>query len=464
MGEITLVHMSPLPLTEDSFMERYLKQVPLGVLSLASYLARDGHRVDLKDYVLSQGGDPLTMETFLSFLGPPAKILGLSTLSVSLPYAVLAAQQIKSRHEETTIIMGGIGPSLIGERLMETFPFIDFIVRGEGELPLSRLISTGCADPASIAGVISRKGDGSVAGTAPQRIEDLDSLPLPDYSLIDFPSYPGENAHMVTMRGCPYGCTFCCCGQFWKRKLTMRSIGRILDEIDMLVHRFGVRTFNIEDDTFVIDRGRVMEFCRKLKEKRIPGLRWTSMARVDLIDENLLSAMAESGCVSLYFGIESGSDEVRSRLEGKSFSRDQALEKLRLAGKYMEEIVASFLWGFPFESLEQFLETIGMICYLEERDICRTRLSLLIPFPGTPLFERYKHLLRFSENLVNHKMKYYMGDEVRPLILAHPLLFSAFYHYDGPDMEKKQKFLEGFRENYRHESTSHQSPHSGALR
>jgi anaerobic magnesium-protoporphyrin IX monomethyl ester cyclase len=454
MHDITLIHVSPLPITEDAFVERYLKQIPLGLLSLATYLTSQGFRVDLRDYVSNVKGDPLQIDTFFSFLGEPEKAVGLSTLSVSLPYVLLITEELKRRYPKLKIILGGLGPSLVAEGLMNTFPFIDHIICGEGEIPLLHALSNDFSSPEATPGLFYRNA-GRLCQNPPARIEDLDILPIADYSLIDIASYPDENAHIVTMRGCPYGCAFCCCSQYWGRRTTLRSLDSVMEEIRILVHRYGIRTIHIEDDTFVINRSRVLEFCRKIEQEQIKGLRWSSMARVDLIDEELLRAMAGSGCYSLYFGLESGSETVRFSLEGKGFTNREALEKLRMARHYMEEVIASFLWGFPVESLDHFLETIKFICYLEEQETCTTRLSLVIPFPGTLLFQRYRSLLKYSDDIINHKMRYYVNDTIRHLILSYPHLFSAFYHFDSPDMIKKQRFFERFLEKQPNESTAH---------
>ena len=446
MSDISLVHICPVPETGDLPMETYLQQIPLGPLSLATYLSSVGVDVDFRDYSRTPGRDPMEAGTFLSFLGEPAEVIGLSSLSVALPFVVLIAEELKKRYPYKKILLGGMGPSHVAEELMKTFPFIDCILCGEGELALARLLQERFSHPEDIAGLVYRDADGVIRKNPVSRIEDLDILPIPDYRLLDFSSYPGVNSHIVTMRGCPFRCIFCCCSHFWGSSTTMRSLEKVMEEIRVLASGYGQRVFRIEDDIFIADRNRVRQFCSLLRQENIPGLRWSCMGRIDLVDEELLSWMAEAGCASIYFGLESGSDEVRQMLGGKGFTFKKALEVLRLTRSYIPGVTASFLWGFPFESYSQFMETIKAVFYLEEKEICDTRLSLVIPFPGTPLFERCRGQLSFSDRIINHKMRYYLRDNTMPLIEAHPCLFSAYYFIDAPDMEKKCGFFERHRE------------------
>lgn len=435
MSDISLIHICPVPETGDHHMESYLRQVPLGALSLATFLKSRGLQVDFRDYSRTPGLDPLQVSTFMDFLGEPADVIGLSTLSVTLPFAVEIVRELKDRYPRKTIVLGGMGPSTVATGLLETFPAIDCILCGEGEMPLEALLKGASFD--TIDGLVFKDARGLIRINGMKRMTDLDALPIPDYSLIDLSSYPERNAHIVTTRGCPYGCVFCCCSHFWGRCLTRRSMDHVMEEIRLLACDLGQKSFRIEDDTFTADKNRVREFCARLTDEHIEGLQWSCMGRIDCIDAECMAILAGAGCRSIYFGIESGSDRVRGMLGGKNFTFREAIETLRLTRDYIPEVVTSFLWGFPFESRDEFLETVKAVLYLEEKEICSTRLSLVIPFAGTPLFERYRNSLRFSEEIINHKMRYYLRNSSKALIQAHPGLFPAFYYIDAPPMSLK---------------------------
>lgn len=187
-------------------------------------------------------------------------------------------------------------------------------------------------DLALVSGIAWRDGDRVVVNRPRPRIEELDRIPFPAYHLVDLSNYAGIN--IVTSRGCPFLCSFCSVAPIWGRRPFLRSPENILEEIQLLYEKTGSDLFLFQDEFFV-----------------------SSAGRVDLTDARTMEAMARAGCVELRYGVESGSDRVLARVT-KGFDAKKALEVLAEAVGIFPGVDAFYMWGFPFESMEDFNQTL----------------------------------------------------------------------------------------------------------
>lgn len=456
MQDITLVnaayHPTPLRYDYSTGAQSYVDIdicLPLGPLYLTSMLEEEGWHVDLRDYQLHTSPTPLDPETFANFVSDSCDILGISCMHHMLPLVLLSLKRLKERHPEKTIILGGPGPTGVAERLMAAFDVPDIVVRGEAERTAVELLDhlEKGKDLSGIRGICYRE-DGRVKTNPPrERIKDLGELPFPAYHKLDMDKYSGHI--LITARGCPYRCSFCDVGPLWGNTVVNRSIDRVIEELGVMQEAYpGMREFNISDDTFVLSRKRVVEFCEKFRREGI-DLEWSCLGRVNLMDEELIRTMASSGCNLVFYGIESGSDRVLERIN-KQFTWAQAQKVLARTVEHMG-VHASFTWGYPFETMEDFYETVLSMAYAARlgTDYSAHQLS---PLPASPIYEEYKDSLRFSEQLISDivisgymnctKEAFAPNQGIAALIRTHPRLFSGFYHVASEDIGKKHRIVQ----------------------
>lgn len=428
-----------------SRVERY---VPLGVLYLTAVLEQAGFRVDFRDFQLGackehsdtdssyrifpSGGS--IVEDFIAFLETSAPVLGIGCMSDLLPLTLLAVRQLKECCPDKVVILGGIGPGGVAEELMAAFPFVDIVARREGEETMVELMAglREKGDLRSVRGIGFRYG-GEVYHTSPRQwIGQVDDIPFPAYHRLDFSRYsvPG----ILTSRGCPFGCTFCDVSPFWGRHNRARSLGNVMAEIRLLRERYGQRYIELVDDTFTLDRERVLTFCEKLKAE-LPDVSWSCCGRIDCVDEEMMQAMAGSNCRLIAYGIESGSDRVLERLN-KGFSISRVNEVLSLSRRYFNDVLAYFIWGFPFETMADFRETIDFISRALDAGV-QPWLFSLSPLPLSEIYRQNREGLQFSPEFCSNYLGIFAGEpEIVELIKAHPRVFPGFYTCD-PQFARK---------------------------
>jgi anaerobic magnesium-protoporphyrin IX monomethyl ester cyclase len=430
---LTLVNFVP-PLKGDT-------TVPLGPLYIASVLEEAGCQVDFRDYQLTSYENPLTQKSITDFLSDSEDFLGIGCFFNALPFLLPSLEKIKSESPEKTIVLGGPGPSSVAEKLMEEFPFIDVVVKGEGEFTMKDLALDNPLN--QIKGIVYRSQGKVVSTPGRERIQNLDGLPYPDYTKIDLSKY--TQAGVITARGCPYHCSFCEVAALWGYHTERRSVSNVIREIHMLYNE-GVTSLHINDDTFVLDRKWVFNFCDALKKEGI-DMTWRCQGRINLMDKDLLTKMSSSGCNGIQYGIESGSERVL-KMVGKQIDIPQIKEVVRLSSDCIEYILSTFMWGFPFETMGDFFQTIYMMGVLAEMGSL-VKLLFLSPTPLSPLYREYGNQLAFDEKFVPNllwgvykdKFSNEEKNEVFEMILQHPDVFSAFYYVDSPEVEEKYQIL-----------------------
>ncbi|MGC8927463.1 MAG: B12-binding domain-containing radical SAM protein [Myxococcota bacterium] len=368
--------------------------IVLGPLYLIAQLNRDGISVDFRDYQLCNYEELFTLDSFLSFCNNPSKIIGISVMANLLHFAILAAKALKERYPDRVIILGGVGPYGVEEKILTRFPFIDIIAYGEGERNISALVSAlhYNRDLSEIKGIYYRM-DGKIIKNPPsERITELDKMGLPAYYAIDYRKYSGCN--IITSRGCPYLCSFCSVAPIWGRCPQFRRPESIVKEMVFLNREYGVELFLFQDEFFVNSRDRVIEFCRLLKASGLKNIMWKAFARINLTDERVLKEMGKAGCIEIRYGIESGSNKVLSRIK-KGFTIEEAAGVVSKAIKFIPRVDTFFIWGFPFETIKDFYSTIFQMIHFR---LIGTRVlpSLLCYLPQTDIYIEYKNIAKFE--------------------------------------------------------------------
>ncbi|MCE5276432.1 MAG: radical SAM protein [Planctomycetaceae bacterium] len=442
MADITLVNLNMLFMRYGDQTEREL-HVPLGCLYLTGAMERAGFEVDFRDYQTCDTEDPFDLPAFLNFLDRPAGIIGLSCMANLLPFTIVAARELRRRYPDAKIVLGGVGTKGVEGLVLERFGWIDIICRGEGELTGPDLLAAlrDGRDLSTVPGISFRSGGGIVMHNADRpRVQDLDSIPFPVWDRIDLSRYAGYG--MMTSRGCPYPCTFCSVAPAWNLESHSRSPANIVQEMALLHERAGVELFLFQDEFFVSSRQHVVDFCDELNHRGLK-VKWKAFGRVNLVDEPMMQAMADCGCVELRFGIESGCDEILRRLK-KGFTAAEVLEVVPKAINIFPRVDAFYIWGFPFETMDQFNLSLFQMVSLRMMG-ARILPSLLSLLPQTEIYRELagKAPLEFCPWLLpefvftGHEICHGMTVEIPPrhreyfdLIQGNADVFPGFFHVD----------------------------------
>src|SRR5258708_16649365 len=255
------------------------------------------------------------------------------------------------------------------------------------------------------------------------KVENLDTLPMLSYDHYPVADLGLDLLRIEAGRGCPFMCTFCSTASFFQRSFRLKSADRLVRELDILHARYGFSEFKLAHDMFTVNRRKVLEFCEAVRGR---GYRWRASARVDCVDKDLLTRMAETGCVGLYFGIETGSARMQ-RICQKRLDLELVQPTLQLAEHLGIETTASFITGYPEELEQDQDDTLDMLgrCF---RPSCLPQLHMLAPEPGTPMFEQRGDKIEYdgyggpyNAGLIG------AGDE--RLVLEHPDIFQTYHYY-----------------------------------
>ena len=366
------------------------RQIPLGLFCLAAWLRRYGCGVDAID-AEARGLPPEAVIAHIRRGGFDA--LGISTTTAVFHRAAELAVAVKSAFPRLPVIGGGPHVSALPRESLQACEAFDFAIPGEGEETLRETLESleSGAGFGGVRGLVFR-GSGQIVANPPRPyIEDLDSLPFPAYDLIpDLSVYhpPPFNyrkrpaANVITSRGCPNECTFCAQATFG-RKVRMRSPESVVEEIAMLLGRYGVREIAFADDTFTLRPERVrriFEFAAR-RGLRFP---WSCKTRVNTVDEDLLRFMRAHGCWHVALGIESGDERILATIR-KNIRLEEvehAVAASRRAGLVTK---GYFMIGHPGESPETIAATLRLATRLKLDQIA---LTLNTPMPGT---HQYRH-------------------------------------------------------------------------
>jgi radical SAM superfamily enzyme YgiQ (UPF0313 family) len=343
----------------------------LGTVVLATRLKQAGYAVK----VFVEDVAPVDYEAFFS-----ADLVGISTITSTAPRAYEFARA--ARRAGIPVVMGGPHVTFLPD---EALQYCDYVFRGEADDQIVDLVR--CI--ASRRGIETfpslsyHTGDSVVHNPPCQACPDVDSLPVPDLSLIEGFD-PNAKANKVlpiqTSRGCPFDCTFCSVTKMFGRTYRFRSTEHVMSELRAMRTRWVF----FYDDNFTANRERAKELCRAMIRENL-GLRWSAQIRCDAAkDPELLDLMAKSGCYYVYVGFESVSPTVL-----KGYDKRQSVEQMELAIRELHErhirIHGMFIFGGDLDTSETFRETVR---FARSHHIESAQFMILVPLPGTPVFDK----------------------------------------------------------------------------
>jgi len=269
---------------------------------------------------------------------------------------------------------------------------------GEGEITFLELVNRlteSRPDFSRVNGLVYKTPTGEIVATPPRELlVDLNVLPIADRSLMLNDGYVSEN-NIMTSRGCPFNCSYCGAQVIWKRKVRRRSVSKIINEIQYLIGRSGSRSISFWDDSFTCDRKYTLELTEALR--KIDAVKYSCITRLDLIDEDSLSRLRNSGCCNILFGIESGNDDILKCID-KKMTRDIIKKKVGLVETAGIPWLGFFIMGYPGESKENIFQTLE---FMKELNPNYAEINIFNPLPGTKIWQDLE-----EEHLVSSDMDF----------------------------------------------------------
>ena len=359
---------------------------PLGLGYLAAVLRKSGFKVQIIDDLVEK----LSLEGIIKRI-KESQIVGITSTTATFNAALKYAKYIKEKIG-SFIILGGVHVTFHPFDALK-HDFVDAVCVGEGEetiVDVARSIDGG-EGLEGIKGIIFREGDRIIMNEPRGFIEDLDSLPFPAHDLLPLEKYTIlgqklEQFPMITSRGCPFACRYCSSSQFFGRKFRARSAENVVDEMEWLVNEFGAKQIAFGDDTFTLNRRRVVDICNEIRKRGL-DVEWSCSSRVDTISYEILRKMRDAGCTVIYYGVESANTDILNRYYRKRINLDEVRKVVEMTKKAGIEVVCSFIIGAPFETMEDIKTTLKFAIELGPD---YAQFSILTPYPGTEIYEEAK--------------------------------------------------------------------------
>ncbi|PCN50948.1 B12-binding domain-containing radical SAM protein [Candidatus Geothermarchaeota archaeon ex4572_27] len=374
-----------------------IRAPPLGLAWIAAVLEEAGHKVAILDSPTLS----LTRDGFVRYVKRfKPDLVGLTAITPTVYKAYAAADMIKEVYPDVPVIVGGPHTTFMYEEALSR-PSIDVVVRGEGEyttLELVNVIEREGMKPEALRRVrgIAFRDEGGVRVNEPRPpIHNLDALPKPARHLLPMDKYtfldkPVRIFHLMASRGCPYGCIYCSSSYFWGRRVRLRSVESVIDEIKDAIYKYKTNTIVFADDELTISRRWILEFARRVKEEKL-DIYYTAGSRVDRGSLEILKALKDSGCGIVYYGVESANQESLNRI-GKGITISMIKRAFENARKVGIEVAGSFILGFPWETISDMMDTIKFAIKLNPTV---AQFTVLTPYPGTPIYYQ-----AIKENLI----------------------------------------------------------------
>jgi len=429
---------------------------PLGLLNLAAALRETPHRVALLDCVLAlrdgtlRAGPGLYDDCARRIAADAPDLVAFSAQCTTYPPTVAIARRLRRLLPQTRIVVGGHNATFVAAATLERYPWIDAVVRGEGEVTFRELVTAWDkgADAGGVAGVTWRAAEGVVANPDRELIPSLDALPLPDYGLLpslatyrDACALPRAIAILEVGRGCPHRCVYCSESSLWRRRTRTFSVDRLTTEMHRLRDGHGAECFLLAYDQFTADRRFVEAFCNRLIDEGLHSTPWYCISRLDTVDAPLLALMRRAGCESMCYGIDSGSPRTLAFIR-KRIDPEILLERVQTTTAEGMVPTLSFVIGFPEEGTADIEATLQLALRAAATGNVNPLLQLPTVLPGTELHARY------AAKLVREVDTYFaLGiefDDGRRLaedeaeIAADPRLYSSFYNLPCADFPLAQ--------------------------
>ncbi|MCA8949518.1 MAG: B12-binding domain-containing radical SAM protein [Planctomycetes bacterium] len=491
--KVTLIH-PPVYINKNG-LTALRPSLPLGLAYIAAVLRDDGHELAVVDALgeapeqMIPDGDiwrlGLTPEEIITRIPAGTQAIGVTSMwSYSWPIVRELIQKLKAAFPNVPIVCGGEHFTAVPELSMAQAP-IDYLVLGEGEetaVALFRALEGGF-DHTVIPGVVHRDGSGEVQKNPRRdRIKNVDEIPWPAWEFFDIEAYSsnrlvsgiyyGKTVPILATRGCPYQCTYCSSPNMWTTRWYARTPKDVLDEIQSYHDKYGATNFPFQDLTAILKRDWVVEFCNEVETRGLK-ITWQLPAgtRSEVIDEEVASLLVRSGCKSLNFAPESGSERTRKHMK-KMLTDEKLFRAVRASVKAGLNVGAFFVLAYPTDEKEDLEATVKLAARLGKAGIDDVSAGFFFPLPSTEITRQlekegkvvyddaflklpiYVHNTFLSEDrkyndnftakeLTRWKYRVVRAFYIRSLLLRPSRWFRIFWNFvRGKETSKMESFLQ----------------------
>lgn len=365
-----------------------------GLLQLAAILQHAGAQTDVFDFhvldiMLRQRRKIISEADYREVIArKSARLWGISSKIVSANRAMRIAAIIKELHPGSRVVMGGVHPTFQAAQILRQCPAVDAVMRGEADhaiVPLWRW-ARGDGSLADIPGLTFRTSGGGIASSQKDLAPiDLDQLPYAAYELVARETDPLV-PRILTARGCTLRCVFCASAALFGYKFNSRQAMAVADQIEATRDRFGTEFVCMGDLTFMAHKPTGLAICRELIGRDL-GVRWSTQTTIGRIDAAAAKIMADSGCVQIGFGVESGSQLI-IEANNKNVHVEKAERQFALIKEAGMTVQTYWVFGLPGETVASALRSVELMRgWIARELIDAVHITVAVPYPGTPLGE-----------------------------------------------------------------------------
>lgn len=335
-------------------------------------------------------------ELFLKIKDYNPQLIVVETSTPSFKNDLRIIYEIHQQLPDSKIALCGPHASIFPQEILNSYSFIDYILIGEYEITLLNLVDAldNNLNLSVVLGLAYRLDEKIKINPRQPSIDDLNILPWPERSDVPIYNYndgfanlPKPNVQMWASRGCPFQCIFCLWPQviYNEHRHRMRNYVDVVAEMEYLVKDLNFKAVYFDDDVFNIDKEYTLSICKEIKRRKL-DVSWAIMARVDLMDEEIIKSLADAGLYAIKYGIESADTNVLSFCK-KAMDLDKAVNILGLTRKYGIKMHLTFCLGLPMETKNSILKTKSFLKSINPESF---QFSFVTPFPGTEYFRWLK--------------------------------------------------------------------------
>ncbi len=410
MKEKTKILLINPPITGSLSAGIFTIKVPLGLAYIAAYLEKQGHKPEILDCMtyykeIEKQKDEsyrigLSEEEIIKKIRDfNPDIVGIScSFSIYEKDSTRIAKLVK-QNSKALVVFGGAHSSANPYSVLKNKE-VDMIVKGEGEIVFSEIAKNyKNKNKNSIPGTIIRKRNNKMKINKPAGyIKNLDEIPFPARHLLPMEKYLNHphnsianmrkfTTEVITSRGCPFNCIFCSIHTVWGRKWRARSAKNVVDELEHLHEKYGIKEFRFFDDNMTWDKKRIIEICDEIIKRKL-DIKWDTPNGVAIatLNEEVLRKMKRAGYYKIVMGIESGSENTLKFMR-KPVSLKHAKKIIELCNKIGIWTWSTFVIGFPDETKEDIQKTID---FAKKSGLNFATFYIAQPYPGTEMYDIYE--------------------------------------------------------------------------
>jgi magnesium-protoporphyrin IX monomethyl ester (oxidative) cyclase len=389
--------------------------LPLGLMYIAAMLEIAGYPTEILDAFMSdkpfrKKGEELTVGLSFECIKEEISsrqpdIVGISgPFSCQIENSVKISRLAKEVNSKALTVVGGPHVSTVPKEFLQEAEAVDIAVMGEGEYTMSEIAQyfEGKKELSEILGIAYRKDREVIVNPRRAFLENLDELPYPAYDHVDmenylspkrigYRSFQNRSIPMITSRGCPFNCCFCAVHLHMGKRFRAHSAEYTLKHIQFVVDKFDVENIFFEDDNLTFDLERFETICDGIIDRKIKiGWETPNGVRADCLNRELLQKMKKSGCRSLFFGVESGDQQILDNVICKRLDLNRVIEVARICKDIDLKTGGFYIIGFPGEKKENMQRTVDFGLMLKREFDVGMHLFIATPSYGTRLYDECK--------------------------------------------------------------------------